>query len=162
MPHRWNAFAVVVVAGAGAAALASAATPEAASTPKVIEVISIDVSEKSADVPPKGTSAGDSYTDNTRLVNAVPQFGRAKGLTVGRGYLKLTTTAGKTLKVVMSTTLPGGVIRVNGPVSTAGTTHAPIVGGSGAYAHVTGTVSFYDLPGRPAHKELDVYRLVYH
>ena len=61
--------------------------------------------------------------------------------------------------------LPGGTVHAKGVMSTptrpSDSRHIRVIGGTGVYADVTGLVYLYDLPGRPAQKELDLYRLRY-
>jgi hypothetical protein len=158
------------VMAVGFASLATFATPSLAAhsgvaSPTTIAVISIDTSEHSSDVSPKGTSVGDVYSGTTRLVNERAQFGKPKGASVGTARNSLRVISARPVRFYgeIFTRLPGGTVHAKGVLSTPAspndTPHIRVIGGSGVYAGVTGRVSFYDLPGRPAHKKVDLYRL---
>jgi hypothetical protein len=162
---RLERKALVVVASLAASASPSLAAHSRAWSPTTIAVISIDISDHSSDVPPKGKSVGDSFSGTARLVNEWAQFGKTKGASVGSERTNLRVISARPVRYYgeIFTRLPGGTIHANGvlstPTSPGDTPHMRVIGGTGVYAGVTGMVYLYDLPGRPANKELDLYRL---
>ncbi len=82
----------------------------------MIKLISITTSERRNDVPPRGISVGDSEFSTSRLVNAVPQFGKAKGAVVGSDRSTTTLRSISTARVEGTATLPGGTLLIHGTV----------------------------------------------
>jgi hypothetical protein len=142
-----------------AAVAAAALLPAAASAAKsrTIVVTSVTVSMVKHDVGPTGASAGDFVTYRDRLLNAAPQFGRKKGAAVGADRGKLTFTGVHTATYEGTATLPGGTLRLSGAVysTPGGGLIVPVVGGTGAFAGVRGTLTVG--PGRD--RVLNTYRL---
>ena len=95
------------------------------------------------DTPPKGASKGDSVVYRDRLVNAVRQFGRKRGAVVGRDRGTMTYTSRDSARVDGVATLPGGTLRLTGPVHALanGGLVIPVDGGSGRYKHAAGTLT---------------------
>jgi|SRR5213593_3823116 len=126
-----------------------------------IRLISITTSERSNDVPPKGVSVGDSEFSTSRLLNAVPQFGKAKGAVVGSDQSTTTLRSASTARVEGVTRLPGGTLLIYGAVRfIAHGQIFPIDGGTGAFAGAHGAVTVSPL-GKDARRALNVYRLAY-
>jgi hypothetical protein len=116
------------------AAVAAAAT-------QTIAVTSVTVSMKTHDIGPKGASKGDTIEYRDRLVNATAQFGRKKGVVVGTDSGTMTFTSAHTAIFKGKAVLPGGTLTLSGPVySTSGGLVVPVTGGTGAFAHVHGTL----------------------
>lgn len=97
------------------------------------------------EVKPAGDSKGDTYTVRVALRNASRQLGRAAGAGIGTEMLKVVVADahGNALASGVAA-LPGGTIRFRYPglVASGQSVHtAPIVGGTGRYAHVAGTVT---------------------
>jgi len=143
------------------ALLVAVLAPAAAQAKRVtISVTSILVSVKSTDVAPKGVvSRGDRKAYRNVLENAVAQFGKPKGATVGSDSGTLTFTSAHTARYSGTTRLPGGTLIVRGPVKVVGTTlEVAVVGGTGRYASARGTLAV----GPGDKRALNVYRLVLH
>jgi hypothetical protein len=127
----------------------------------VIKLISITTSERRNDVPPRGISVGDSEFSTSRLVNAVPQFGKAKGAVVGSDRSTTTLRSISTARVEGTATLPGGTLLIYGTVRFIRHGQVfPIAGGTGAFARAHGTVTISPL-GNDDRRALNVYRLTY-
>lgn len=145
------------------AADASATYSRPVAPPSLIKLMSVDTSEHPVDVAPKGPSLGDRDTGTAQLTNVQRQLGKPKGAVVGSDSYSIVQTGPKSFTAHVTAKLLGGQLFASGPlVLTAPTTHVRVIGGTGAFKHATGTLYFYDLPSRPAHKEIDVYRLAYH
>jgi len=123
-----------------------------------IEVTSVTTSLVRHDLPPKGYGKGDTVVDRDRLLNAVAQFGKRKGVVVGTDSTTTTFTSAHTAVISGTVTLPGGTLVVKGELIglTNGGLVAPVVGGTGRYAKATGTVTV----GPGADHVLNTYRLV--
>ena len=87
------------------------------------------------DRSPKGTSAGDRVVQRNRLLNAVRQFGKAKGTHVGSDQGTVTFTSAHTERYDGVATLPGGTLGCRGDVRLllGGGIRIPVVGGTGRY-----------------------------
>jgi Dirigent-like protein len=147
---------------AAAALLLALAAPVAAdgaaTTTMTIRVISVTIASKSNDLAPKGASRGDTIVQSDRLLNAAKQFGRKKGARVGTDRGTLTFTSTHTAVFDGSATLPGGTLTLKGSVVSLenGDIVIPVAGGSGAFAHFTGTLTV----GPQANHVPNIYRLV--
>jgi len=139
--------------------LAFAALPvvTAAAANQQIKVISVTVSTVSHDVGPKGASKGDTIAYRDKLVNATQQFGKKKGAAVGSDSGTMTFTGPHTATFRGKAVLPGGTLTLSGPVySTTAGLVVPVTGGTGAFAHVHGTL----LVGSGSKRVANTYRLV--
>ncbi|HXY85178.1 MAG TPA: dirigent protein [Gaiellaceae bacterium] len=126
----------------------STAAGEARSTQHAtISLVSVLRTYVPTDVSPKGLSAGDSVKMTDGLYNAVSQFGKPAGALVGSDTgLEKVLAGRRTASFRGVATLPGGTIVIAGRVSmTAASTTAPVVGGTGRFAHAHGTVRFRTL-----------------
>ena len=119
--------------------------------------MSVTVSAVSHDVAPKGASKGDTIAYRDKLVNAAPQFGKKKGVEVGSDSGTMTFTGPHTATFRGKAVLPGGTLTLSGAVYTtpAGLV-VPVTGGTGAFAHVHGTL----LVGSGSKRVPNTYRLV--
>jgi dirigent-like protein len=128
-----------VVVAVAAAALAGA--PAAQAEKRTIAVTSVSVAAKRTDVPPKGTSRGDTILLRDRLFNARRQFGKARGVAVGSDHGTMTFTGAHTARFSGVAVLPGGTLRLNGKVVpvTNGLV-IPVTGGTGRFARAKGFV----------------------
>ena len=127
-----------------AAACAGLAASSAAAAPaRVILVTSDTVAMTVHDVPPRGPSKGDTVAYRDRLVNAVAQFGKPRGSTVGSDAGMLTFTSAHTATFRGLTRLPGGTLTLAGPVYTLqnGDLVIPVVSGTGSLAGLRGTLT---------------------
>ena len=138
-------------------ALAAVHSATAAAAPQEIKVVSVTVSAVSHDVAPKGASKGDTIAYRDKLVNAAPQFGKKKGVEVGSDSGTMTFTGPHTATFRGKAVLPGGTLTLSGAVYTtpAGLV-VPVTGGTGAFAHVHGTL----LVGSGSKRVPNTYRLV--
>lgn len=128
------------------------ATPSRAGSPATTTirlVASATGARYVVDRPPKGyPNKGDVLREKSTLRNAVAQFGRPNGAIVGRDVWVTTIVIAPFGKADVSatTTLPDGTIRSTGTVTarqTRGTFR--VVGGAGAYAGTTGTLSLRNI-----------------
>jgi hypothetical protein len=110
------------------------------------------------DVPPTGASVGDSFTEASRLRNAVAQFGRPKGAVVGSDRATTTLISAQAVRMQGTVRLPGGTLTIRGRVTLRpGSASVPVTGGTGRFAGARGTVTAAALPdGRSA---ANVYRI---
>ncbi len=124
---------------------------------QTIRVTSVTIKETTHDVAPKGASKGDTVVYRDRLVNAAVQFGRTKGSQVGTDTGTLTFTGPHTARFTGHATLPGGTIVLSGTVVSGpdGGIVVPVVGGTGKYANVKGTLTV----GSGKTRVLNTYRL---
>jgi hypothetical protein len=145
------AFVVVVSAGA--------ATTRG---PTRIVLVVKPISSRSVDKPPKGPSAGDRSVDATKLLNAVPQFGKPAGAVVGhdKGTAVLDSPTSATGQGVAY--LPGGTLTFSGrikPDRRRGGFTIPVTRGTGAFSGPRGTLWVVRVPS-PL-RTLNVYSLRY-
>jgi hypothetical protein len=149
--------ALVLLVVAVAASTARAGADELT----LIKLVSITTSERDNDVPPKGVSIGDSEFSTSRLVNAVPQFGKPKGAVVGSDQSTTTLRSASMARVEGVTKLPGGSLVIYGTVRFIPHGQVfPIGGGTGAFSGAHGTVTVTPF-GKDARRALNVYRLAY-
>jgi hypothetical protein len=136
-----------------AAALPAAARAETLT----IRVTSVVVTVKRVDVKPKGTSAGDRLVLEDSLLNAAPQFGKKTGATVGSDSGTMTFTSSHSARFVGRARLPGGTLRLKGPVTAYGrdSIRIPVVGGTGRFSSARGTLTV----GPGEKRALNVYEL---
>jgi len=150
-PRRGAALALAVVAAVSA--------PAAAQAKRVtISVTSILVSVRTTDLAPKGVvSRGDRKVYRNVLRNTARQFGKPKGARVGSDSGTLTFTSAHTARYTGTTRLPGGTLKVRGPVKVVGRQlQIAVTGGTGRYASARGTLTV----GPGDTRALNVYRLV--
>jgi hypothetical protein len=154
MSGRRRAFLL----GSAGLVLAALTAGGAAAGTTTIELTSITVSLHRHDVAPKGYSKGDTVVGRDRLLNAKAQFGKKKGVVVGHDSSVTTFTSAHTATIRGTVTLPGGTLILRGEViglSNGGLT-APVVGGTGTYAHAHGTVTV----GAGTKRVLNTYLLI--
>jgi hypothetical protein len=149
--------AVAVVALAGAAPSQLTAAPARAAAPVVLRFLSVTTSDRVIDRLPKGPSAGDRETSTSRLINAVAQLGKPRAAIVGNDRATLVLRDARTAVVDGTTRLPGGTIRFKGLLRLTSTgAVVPVVGGTGRFRAVRGTLTIVDVSAKRA---LNVYRL---
>jgi hypothetical protein len=139
-------------------ALAALALPGVARAETMtIQVTSVVVKVTPIDKRPKGASKGDKIVYHDRLLNAVRQFGKARETHVGSDRGTMTFTSAHTASFDGRASLPGGTIRIKGPVRpvAGGGIRIPVAGGTGRYAAATGTLTV----GPGEERALNVYRL---
>ena len=140
------------------AALAGGAA--ARSADMVIRVVSTATSVRTHDVAPKGPSAGDYVVLDDRLTNAVRQFGKRKGASVGSDHAVERLVPGGGLTIDGLARFPGGTVRFRGRVGVDahGNATAPVVDGTGKYTGAHGTVTITNLR-KDGGVALNVYRM---
>jgi hypothetical protein len=144
-----------LAAAAGLALGAPAAG--AAARVQTILLTSVTIAAVSHDVKPAGPSRGDSVSASDHLLNAAPQFGRRTGAPVGSDSAVVTLSSATAATIEGHATLPGGTITISGTLTALanGGLSAPVTGGTGAFAHVRGTLTV--APGKD--HVLNTYRL---
>jgi len=143
------ALAALLAFAAFPAVTAGAATEE-------ISVISVTVSTASHDIGPKGASKGDTIVYRDRLVNAIAQFGKRKGVVVGSDSGTMTFNGPHSATFKGTAVLPGGTLTLSGAVfTTPQGLVVPVTGGTGAYKNVHGTL----LVGDGSKRVPNTYRL---
>jgi hypothetical protein len=149
---------LVLVAAVAVPVSAAAATAQA---PMTIQLISVATSDRVNDVPPRGPSRGDTSNQTSRLLNAVPQFGKPRNSVVGRDRATITLTGPSSGRIDGVTTLPGGTLVVRGAMrlQPGGGIVFPVVRGTGRYAGARGTVTI--LGSSDPLRAVNVYRLVF-
>ena len=120
-------------------------TPVAVAQRIRLHVTSVTVQASTHDTPPKGKpNRGDRIAFREMLLNREPLFGRKKGEAVAYdvGRVIYASAFNTTIDVVV--TFPSiGTLHFHGPFVTRsdGTTVIPVIGGTGAFAGATGTVT---------------------
>ena len=158
----YGALALVLVIALGlGAALSSEASGAQAAPPKVIRLVSVNLSFRLlVDKAPLGTSKGDTIQTTNVLSNAVGQFGLAKGVVVGSDAGRETNVDAVPMTVDILVRLPKGTLHVRGRSRAVGQTRvAPVVGGTGQFKGATGTQTV--APIAHSADSLDTYRLRY-
>lgn len=148
-------LAVSVVAALAALAPAAAS----AAGPTTIQVVSVTIKATSTDKPPKGPSAGDTTVMRDKLVNAVAQYGKAKGAVVGSdsGTMRILSPTSARFDGIAH--LPGGTLTLKGRIA-AGPNQSiiiPVTAGTGRYAGASGFV----VVGPGTKRSVNVYHLTY-
>jgi hypothetical protein len=131
--------------------------PAAAAKTVTIEVISVGLTVRAHDRPPKGTSKGDTVVQRDRLVNATKQFGKKRGTVIGSDHGTMTFTGAHSARFRGSAVLPGGTLTLNGKVSAGanGYLAIPVTAGTGRYEGAKGIL----IVGPGQRQALNVYRL---
>jgi hypothetical protein len=153
-------LALAVASVLGLTLIASAAEARRTGV-MTIKVVSVLASFGHTDVDPKGLSAGDRVKMTDRLYNAVPQFGKARGVLVGSDSATLTILAGgRTASFRGVARIPGGTVVMRGVVGLADAGSTKVVGGTGRFAKATGRVAVG--PASKNGRALNVYYLTLH
>jgi len=166
--------ALVVVVGGGVAAylaLSGDGSSDAASTggtstgptTMTIRVLASVTTARPVDLPPRNVvNKGDRVFVESRLTNAVEQFGRPKGSIVGVDYSTITYLSERDRLVNAQITLPGGGLHLRGklaaprPDQPDAVIKIPIISGTRAFAGATGTAESRSAQGS---QTLNVYHL---
>jgi hypothetical protein len=143
-------------------ALPAAASDAAAPKSVTIRVVVKEVTQSIKDVPPRTFALEHEYTkgDTIRgtelLRNAVRQFDKPKGATVGTDRYVITAVALQKIRVDFVTRFPGGTVHAHGVGKAGSKPEVPIVGGTGVYAGATGSIEGRHLANG---EKLNIYRL---
>jgi hypothetical protein len=143
-------------------ALPAAASDTATAESVTIRVYVKEVTQSIIDVPPKTFALTREYTkgDTIRgteiLRNAVRQFNKPKGASVGTDRYVITAVAWQRLSVDFVTRFPGGTVHAHGEGKAGSKPEMPIVGGTGLYAGATGSIEGQHLANG---EKLNIYRL---
>jgi hypothetical protein len=155
--------AVVLLAAAAAVLAFGAAGSRGAPAVTEIDLLSLTVAASSHATPsvpglPAAQAPVREVTESDRLYNGVRQFGRRRLALVGTDRTILLHYRSGRVWVSVTAQLPGGQIYVRGDLRRSrGVAVADVVGGSGRYAHVRGTLTIRNL-SQPA-TAANVYRL---
>jgi hypothetical protein len=129
-----------------------------------IRLISIDVDSKvlTDRAPTNEASRGDVIVVESRLRNAVAQFGRPKGAVVGRNTWVFTIRTPTSAHLILESRLLGGGLQASGRVRLGARQTFPITGGTGRFANSRGAGESVALANRQGqgNRRLVVYRLV--
>jgi hypothetical protein len=107
----------------------------------VIRLKSVVESNHKTDKPPTGPSKGDVWVERDILSNVTRAFGKAANAMVGTDKATITFQSPTEARVTGTATLPDGTITFGGVTSVTGATQlTPVVGGTRAYAHATGSL----------------------
>jgi hypothetical protein len=157
LPLLLAPLALAACGGGKTAATTQSTTAAVAPSSLTIVVKSISLTSVSHDQPPKGASKGDKITFTDTLLNSGAQFGRAASANVGSDEGTMSFTSKTTARLVGVATLPNGTIMFDGAVivNPDGTISVAVVGGTGKYAHVTGSLKV----GKGTKKALNTYVL---
>jgi hypothetical protein len=143
-------------------ALPAAASNAATAKSLTIRVYVTRVTQTIKDVPPRTFTLGHEYTkgDTIRgvdaLRNAVPQFNKPNGASVGTDRYVFTAVALEEVRVDFVARFPGGTVHAHGEGKIGSKPELPIVGGTGLYAGATGAVEGLHLANG---KKLNIYHL---
>jgi len=163
--------ALVVVVGGGVAAylaLSGDGSSDAASTggtstgptTMTIRVLASVTTARPVDLPPRNVvNKGDRVFVESRLTNAVEQFGRPKGSIVGVDYSTITYLSPTERLVNVQITLPGGGLHLRGRLTVAdqeAVVKIPVISGTRDFAGATG---FSEARSAPGNHTLNIYRL---
>jgi hypothetical protein len=143
-------------------ALPASASNAATAKSLTIRVYVKEVTQSITDVPPRTFRVGHEYTkgDTIRgtesLRNAVRQFNRPKGASVGTDRYVITAVARQQIRVDFVTTFPGGTVHAHGEGTAGSKPEVPVVGGTGSYAGATGVIDGQHLANG---EKVNIYRL---
>jgi hypothetical protein len=103
-------------------------------------------------------STGDLIVTTATLRNAVPQFGRRKGVIVGSDTTVFRIRSRTQADLIVETDLPGGSLRGAGRVRLGPEQTYRVTGGKGRFAKARGTGESLAL-GPQSSRRLKIYRL---
>jgi hypothetical protein len=154
----------VLLAACGAARPAStpakpATTATGPSTKALtIEVTSVVKSSRSHRLSASVTTRGDRVDFVDVLLNTAPRFGKGTNEQVGSDKGTMTFTSSNTATMKGIATLPDGTIHFEGDVTVLPNNRVtvPVIGGTGTYAHASGTL----LVGSGSARATNTYTLV--
>jgi hypothetical protein len=128
-------------------ALPAAASDTAAARSVTIRVFVMPVTRSFKEVAPKthGTrgeyTKGDTSSGTSILRNAVRQFDKPKGASVGTGSFAITAVSAQRVRFGAAARFPGGTVHARGLAKIEPNPKVPIVGGTGLYAGATGVAT---------------------
>lgn len=146
----------IVVAAAGAVLLATLALPgaHALDRPGTIQITDKETRHAHVDLGKTGASAGDLDVYSLLLYNK-----RITPRAIGHGHMVCTAVGSSGQSCRAAYTLPKGEIVAEGVIDSRLIYELAVVGGTGLYNNVRGSVTVTSLHRKPS-KELLVFRLV--
>ncbi len=146
----------LVLSASGALLLSLLALPgaRALERPGTVQITDSEVRTTHLDLGKRGTSIGDLDVYNLSLFNK-----RITPKSIGHGEMVCTRVGVKRQSCTASYTLPQGEITVQGTINSRLIYALAVVGGTGLYSNVRGTLTVTSLHRKPS-KELLVFRLV--
>jgi hypothetical protein len=145
------------LAGVSAAVLAGLVLlpgAKALERPGAITITDTELRHVHIDAGPIGRSAGDLDIYTLRLFNK-----RIRGKAIGRGTMVCTAAGGSGQSCNATYSLPKGAIVVQGLITSRLIYELPVIGGTGLYNNVQGSLTVTSLTRKPP-RELLVFRLV--
>jgi hypothetical protein len=141
----------------GAVLVAALAIPgaQALDRPGVVTVTAVGSRHTHVDLGPKGKSVGDQDQYSSLVYNK-----RVTPTAIGRGSMLCTTVSSSNQSCSATYFLPKGEIVVQGVIGSRLIYALPVVGGTGLYDNVRGTLTVTSLRRAPSVRELLVFRLV--
>lgn len=153
---------IALLVAAALVLLAAPAADSRTSGSLTIRLVSVKESDGwLKDGDPRGEpNAGDVFWVTSTLRNAVPQFGRAKGASVGSDVsnVRVVSTSPAVDDVTFVAKLPGGLLRGTGRVREGRTDRIPVTGGTGKFAGARGVLESSRLDGN-GDRSVNVFRL---
>ncbi|HEY1316706.1 MAG TPA: hypothetical protein VGF10_05780 [Gaiella sp.] len=125
-----------------------------------IRVLATVTTARPVDLPPRNVqNKGDRVFVESRLTNAVPQFGQPTGSIIGQDYSTITFLSATERLVNVQITLPGGGLHLRGKLDVENpkaVVRIPVVSGTRDFAGATG---FSEARSAPGSRTLNIYRL---
>lgn len=144
---------VLALLGLAAVAVVGARGSHALKGPGVIRITDVEAQRTRVDVGKKGLSAGDLEFRRTTLFNT-----RITKKSIGRGETACTYGGDKSSHCTGTYFLPQGELVVGGSIASKLLYMQPVLGGTGLYDNVGGTLTVTSLGGKPP-RQLLLFRL---
>jgi hypothetical protein len=145
--------ALTAVGGTLLVAIVALPGAKALDRPGTITISDSELRHAHVDAGPIGRSAGDLDIYTLRLFNK-----RIRGNAIGRATMVCTAVGGPGQSCNATYSLPKGAIVVQGLITTRLIYELPVIGGTGLYNNVRGSVTVTSLKRKPS-QELLVFRL---
>jgi hypothetical protein len=148
MVRKQVVFVAAVAAASATAAVGISdvfASSDALPGPGIIRVTAARLSNVHIDAGRKGRSVGDEEISREQLFNR-----RITSKAIGHAELVCTSTGGKSANCTGTYFLPKGKIVISGPRTFREIFEVAVVGGTGIYDNVRGTLTVTSLGGKPA------------
>jgi hypothetical protein len=160
--YRLTSGAVAVAFLATAMLFGAHVASGARNSVRMIQVLSKTTNERVLkDSAPKGESKGDVIVGSSVLRNAVAQFGKPRGVLVGRDQYRIVVETPNIAAIRVTVRLPGGTFTCRGRLFHNRTRQVlQAVSGAGTFAHATGLCTATSAPkNRYGANALNVYML---